>query len=150
MKNQNFLLSNFILSGSTPVSTPEIECVPGDETIWDVVIELLSGAPTTASIAATFQLAPVEYDGFNMNTDWSTGVGRPWITVAAGTDIGHLLKDGAWPTSLADQTWTVHKFVSRRLIIPALCTVAKLVLTPAFTGGVSPLFRVTVAVATAD
>lgn len=145
MQNLNYLLSNFQVSGAA-IFTPEVEIEPGTSSIWDVLIESVNGSPSAASLACKFQVAPIEYNGYNMNYDPTSGVQIPWIDVAAGDGyLGHLLQDGAWPTSLADQTLSAHRLVSRRLIVPAIGRLVRLALTPAFTGGTSPNFRVSVA-----
>lgn len=147
MKNLNVLLSNYKLTTSgTLYVTPEIEVEGGELIDFDVLVESISGGPSAASLAAKFQVAPIEYNGFNMNTDVTSGVQRPWIdVVAADTFTGHLLTDGAWPTTLADQTLAAHRLVNRRLRVPALARLVRLALTPTYTGGTAPAFRVTVA-----
>lgn len=151
MQNQNYLLSNFKLSGSTTIYTPEIEVDTDDQiAFFDVQIELLSGSPSTATLAAKFQLAPIEYDGHNMNYDSTSGRQRPWYDVTAADGYtGHLLLDGAWPTDLA-ASFSAYRTVSRRILVPPSNRLVRLALTPAFTGGTSPEFRVTVACSVKD
>lgn len=146
MQNQNFLLSNYQLSASgTTYFTPEVEVDTDDQIImFDVSIETLTGAPSAASLAAKFQLSPIEYDGLNMNTDSTSGRQRPWYdVVAADGYTGHLLIDGAWPTDLA-ASFSAYRTVSRRLLVPPTNRIVRLALTPTFTGGTAPEFRVTV------
>jgi hypothetical protein len=142
---RNFLIANYSLTGASALNLPEIECNPGEIISFDVLIESVTGTPTAASLAAKFQISPIEFNGLNLNAEVSGT--QPWIdVVAADTFTGHLLLDGAWPASLADQT-AAYKLVNRRFRAPALGCLVRLVLTPSFTNGTSPGFDLTVAAA---
>ncbi len=148
MQNLNILASNIRLTAGT-FETPEIEIEALDrQVMFDVLIESVNGTPSTATLSAKYQLAPINYNGNNMDYDPTSGVQRPWIdVVAADGYTGHLLVDGAWPADLA-ASYSTHRSVSRRLIVPPLNRLVRLSLTAAFTGGTTPNFRVTIAAST--
>ncbi len=145
--NNNFLASNIKVPSA--FSSSEIMVEPGEILSVSVMVESVSGAPTTASLAAKLQVAPIEYKGYSWNTDSVSGTQRPWIDVAVGdTYLGHLLIDGAFPASLADQNITTPRIVTRRFKVPPLAQIVRVVLTPTFSGGTSPEFRVTIGAST--
>lgn len=143
----NWLLSNYALTASgVAVPTSDIECNPGEVAFFEVLVESVSGGPSAAALACACQIAPINAKGYNINS-YPSSDQQQWQTVTAADGFtGHLLLDGAWPTSLADQTLSVWRSVSRRLLIPPIGRQARLNLTPTFTGGSSPSFRVTVGV----
>lgn len=143
----NWLLSTYQLTASgVAVPTADVECNPGQIAFFDVLVESVSGSPSAASLACACQIAPIEALGNNINY-FASGGQQQWQTVTAADGFtGHLLLDGAWPTVLADQTLAAWRSVSRRLLIPPVSRQARLSLTPTFTGGSSPSFRVTVGV----
>ncbi len=145
MAGFNFLLANYQLTTAT--QTADIECNPGEVAIFEVLVESVSGGPSSASLAASIQLAPIEAKGYVLN-QYTSGDQIQWQTpTPSDTYLGHLLLDGAFPSSLADHTLAAWRSVSRRILIPPIARLARMTLTPSFTGGTSPNFRVTVAVA---
>jgi len=149
MSNTNFLLSAASLAAGT-VYTNDIEFDAGETPIFDVAIEAVSGAPSAASISVKFQIAQIAFNGFNIGTETNV-MPLTWQDVVAGDGFtGHLLLDGAWPASLADQTLAAKRVVSRSIKIPALARIVRLAITTVFTGGTAPRFKVTCAAATAS
>lgn len=146
MTQVNWLMSNYSLTATgVAVPTYETEFNAGDVVNFEVTVEALTGAPSAAALAVKFQVSPIEYRGYNL--DWTTtGDPQAWQDVAAAdTYLGKLLVDGDWPASLADQTFTtVVRGVARRFIVPPINCLVRLALTPTFTGGTSPAFKVTV------
>lgn len=141
----NYLISNYPLSAADV--TPEVEANPGDLLTFSVQIEGVTGAPSSASLAIAFQISPLEYSGYNLATESTSGAARVWKTVAAGdTNLGFLLENGDWPASVADQTVTqaTTAFVTRTIRVPAGFTFVRLSVTPSFTGGTTPKFFATI------
>lgn len=141
----NTVLSHFTLAAAT--TTTLIEVDPGTDLIADVLVESVNGAPSAASLACKFQVGMIVHDGLNIGAEtFSKQI--PWVDVVASDGFtGHGLLDGAWPTSLADQTLAADRLISRRYRATAIGRLIRLVLTPSFTGGTSPNFRVTVSYA---
>jgi len=142
-------LTNFVLSNTSvtaALNTNEIEADYGDIVSCDVHVQALTGAPTTASLTIAFQVGPIEYKGYNMNWEPSGDL-VPWQTVVAADGyLGQLLLDGAWPTTL-DQTKTYPILVNRRLLVPPMGRLVRVVLTPTFSGGTTPGFTCSVVMA---
>lgn len=141
--NTNFLNTKDALTGSgTDYKSAEIEAMGAKEVQWAILVESITGAPTTASLAAKFQVGAYEYGGYNIDYEPNADV-VTWQDVAAADGFtGHLLLDGAWPAPLADQTLSTRRFVVRRLRL-AFPGLVRVVMTPTFTGGTSPAFNVT-------
>lgn len=129
-------------------NTPDIDANVGDDYAVEVLIHSVNGAPTTASLTAKIQVAPILLNGGPSNIAAETNaITRTWQDVVAGDGyLGHALLDGAFPTSLADQTIgaTANRVVHRRFRPPMLGQIFRVSLTAAFTGGTSPSFSVTV------
>lgn len=139
----NFVLSNTALSTSgTAVNTNEIEADYGDTVAAEVRVQSLNGAPATATLVMAWQLAPVEYNGYNMNWEPS-GDQIVWQTTTSTDNLlGKNLPDGDWTNFTQAQTFPLSE--TRRLIVPPLFRLIRLSLTPTFSGGTTPNFTVSV------
>ncbi|MDB5420659.1 MAG: hypothetical protein JWR59_606 [Brevundimonas sp.] len=144
---------------AVPLILPEIEVGSGDILHLGILIEALNGAPTAATLAAKFQVCPIEANANVLNAETDTAA-LPWFDVAAADGLcGPLLLDGDFPSPLADQTYvrtasggtTVYpagvKMFERRIRGGALGRLIRCVLTPTFTGGTSPSWTITAAAA---
>lgn len=135
------ICSNFLLTSA--FTTAEFEGDAGDVFGLGILVESITGGPSAASIAVKFQVSPIEFNGYNVNTGTSA-TESPWIDVAAAhTGLGNLLVDGDFPASLADQTVTAFQTAcERRIRLGSMMRLVRAVITPAFTGGSSPGFRI--------
>jgi len=98
-EESNWLLSNYPIAGTTAgtIFLPEIVGEPGAIYDFNILLDSINGTPTAGTIAAKFQVAPLQFHGYSVDSETSTDL-RPWIDVTA-TDglMGHLLPDGEWP-----------------------------------------------------
>lgn len=147
------------LTGAATIYTPELEVDPGKIVTFTVLIDSLTlNSATVVSLAAKFQLAPIDFAGYVIDAQPS-GDRQPWFdAVPADGRLGHLCLDGAWATSLLDvnlpstqygvrddgSAMTGKVAHSRRIMIPANMTQVRLALTQSFTTGAGPTSNISV------
>lgn len=105
------------------------------EVTFIVDIQSLSGSPTTASLTAEVQAVMPHTTGNEFLTErvFSLSDGQAAALAAEGSD---------WPSPLCDQDTTYPATVQRTY--RGFGKDLRLVLTPAFTGGTSPAFVISV------
>lgn len=141
---------------ATPLILPQIRLNPGEVFDVGLLVEAVTGAPTSGVLTAKWQVCPVEINGYNLNLE-GDALARPWIDVtSAHAGLGARVLDALdWPATIADYTYArtssggstaypaAPAAVSRRIRGGGMHSLVRCVLTTTLAGGTSPAFVVT-------
>jgi len=133
----NQVLRNYLITGSTTVSTPEILVSPGDLVVATIkVFTVTLGAATAWSLTPVWQLAPIQHSGFNFNTVFNA-TPWPWFTLDLTTAFPNAgtATTTNWPVLSGTGAYTANTSAAVRSIVAQgeYCLI-RLQLTSGYTG----------------
>lgn len=149
---RNYLFSNWPMSNGTIINTPPIECNPGEEITYDILVESIAGVPTSASLAAQFEVVPHSHKGLTIHS-YTSSILPTWIPIVAADGYLDHLQNAVFPANLLTGlaltagTDDRKRIVSRSLKVTSLGSLNRMKLTAALAGGTTPTVSVTVAAA---
>jgi hypothetical protein len=147
----NVLANGQTISGSAAVPLAEINGELASDVQYDVLVESVAGTPTTAKLQCKIQRwvdigGGLEYEYGGQWVDMVDGTYQPFSLTATGTsnqaaNIRYLnaFSIADFASVLADQTLAAPRLVTRK-VVGGMRT--RIVLTPTFTGGTTPSFKV--------
>lgn len=128
------LLVNYSLKTVLPLPASDLDFTWAKSLTFQIYVKQVNGAPTTATLTAKWQYLIPGTDTFAQFTQ------PRWIDYET-TQITALLADGSnFPNPLANEVTAFP--VGFQRTIRDFGYAARVVLTPAFTGGTSPSFSV--------